>query len=467
MKNFIISLLFFFASINLAIATPALANLNSAGYTTAGGNPFVNITPRQCTWYAWGRAFEKTGIKVQFSQNSGRNGEAWYRLVTGLNKGSTPQSNSLVSFGPTKSYPEGHVAFIEEVNNGSVVLSEANVSSRTDYTMQTLTMSQLNSKSGGVVGYIYLGSVTVKDLWVKSNAPIIANTANGFDAQFKLVNSSSSAISYAKVALSIHDASKNYLKDMKIFDNVTIPAGGTWSTGIVYTNVPANAGTYYAVAKVAKNGTDWVNLADQAFIVTVANNLTRLGVTCPVSRLNPAQTTSCAATAYYSNGSNKSVTGTATTSWVTNNSNVATVSSQGVVTAKGAASDSNVNVTATYKDGAATQQGYASLTVTGLDGKLPADYGCTADQKNVASKAITGGSIVLMYSSKCGTNWAMAIPTNSTLATTATVTRTTGGSYSYTGKGTIYTPMVYSPTTKSCASGKIGNVSVPVNTVCR
>ncbi len=232
-------------------------------------------------------------------------------------------------------------------------------------------------------------------------------------------------------------------------------------------NVPNHL--HFIVYNGHNAGTSSVNVgfSGKTALTAAATNLTRLGVTCPASRLNPAQTTNCAATAYYSNGSNKSVTSTATTSWVTNLPSAATVTSQGVVTAKGAASDSNVSISATYKDGAATQQGSASLTVTGLDGKLPAAYGCTADQRNVASKAIAGGSIVLMYSSKCGTNWAKAIPTNSTLATTATVTRTTGGSYSYTGKGTIYTPMVYSPTTKSCASGKIGNVSVPVNTVCR
>ena len=312
----------------------------------------------------------------------------------------------------------------------------------------------------------YVQSIQVKDFWVKS-APIVANQTNGFDAQFKLTNSSSSTQTFAKVVLAIHDGNNTWVKDMKIFSNVSIAAGATWQTNIVATNSP-NAGNYLVVAKVAKTGADWVNLDSKPFTVTAANKMASVKVACPATRLNVAQTSTCSATAYYSNGSNKPVTSTASTSWATNNSNAATVTTQGVVTAKGVASDTAVAVTASYNESGVTQQGAANLTVVGLDGKLPTDFGCTADQQTVASKAITGGSIVLMFSKKCGTNWARAITTNSTVATTVKITRASDNkNYPVSGKGTISTPMVYSPITKACASGKIGSVSVADNTVCR
>lgn len=193
---------------------------------------------------------------------------------------------------------------------------------------------------------------------------------------------------------------------------------------------------------------------------------TKVTVNCPSARLNVSQTSVCSATVYYSNNTNKSVTSSPSTSWVTNNPS-AIVSSQGVVTAKGATSDTAVIVTASYKEGTVTKQGTANLTVVGLDGKLPAAFGCT-DPQVVASKAITGGSINLLYSKKCGTNWARASSTNSTVATIAKITRVADNkSFPVSGKGTISTPMVYSPNAKACASGKIGSVSVADNIVCK
>jgi murein DD-endopeptidase MepM/ murein hydrolase activator NlpD len=82
--------------------------------------------------------------------------------------------------------------------------------------------------------------IQVKDFWVKS-APIVANQTNGFDAQFKLTNSSTSTQTFAKVVLAIHDANNNWIKDMKLFPNVNITAGQTWQTNLVATTSP-NAG---------------------------------------------------------------------------------------------------------------------------------------------------------------------------------------------------------------------------------
>lgn len=190
-------------------------------------------------------------------------------------------------------------------------------------------------------------------------------------------------------------------------------------------------------------------------------SLKGIGVSCPKTQLSVSQTSACLATAYYSNGTNKDVS--KLSSWIVDKTSQASISS-GMVTAKGAASDTSVKVSTSFEGKTA----FTNITIIGLDGKLPADYGCTSDGKNVSSKKITGGEVVLMYSTKCGTNWARVIPTSNNSITEANVRRTSDSKkYQYKGKGAIYTPMVYSPTTKSCAFGKIGANSVADNTICK
>lgn len=206
-----------------------------------------------------------------------------------------------------------------------------------------------------------------------------------------------------------------------------------------------------------------------------SNTLKSLGVTCNLSTLKVLQSAACQATAYYTNGTNKTVTGTGA-SWVLKNANVnnntiATINSQGVVTAKGTSANSIVNVHATYSENGVVQQNSVKLTIEGVDGKSPIELGCTSDEQMVNYKVISGsvaGTIALMYSAKCGTNWAKAIPLKNTAKTNAKIMRMSDGrSYQYSGTGRIYTPMVFSPTTKACASGAIDTVKVIENTVCK
>jgi hypothetical protein len=242
--------------------------------------------------------------------------------------------------------------------------------------------------------------------------------------------------------------------------------------GSIWTNVrvqDASSGKWTSVKMEYgnKGGLGSKTYSTYGFIVPTPPP-TKVSVSCPSANLYVSQTSACSATAYYSNGTSKSVTDSAMTSWATNNSNASTITSKGIVTAKRVTSNAAVVVTVSYKQSGVTLKGTANLTVVGLDGKLPADCGCAGDQQSVASKAITGGSIVLMYSKKCGTNWTQAISTNSSSATTVKVTRTSDKkSYSNSGQGKIVSAMVYSPTTRVCASGKIGSVSVADNTVCK
>jgi hypothetical protein len=121
----------------------------------------------------------------------------------------------------------------------------------------------------------YINSIQLKDFWRKAD-PIYSGVTNGFDAQFKLANSSGKAISLESVALSLHDANGSFIKDMKKFSNVSIANGQTWQTGLVVTNTvysngsPLPAGTYRVVAKIDErvNGIwDGRHLGEQTFTI--------------------------------------------------------------------------------------------------------------------------------------------------------------------------------------------------------
>ena len=105
-------------------------------------------------------------------------------------------------------------------------------------------------------------------------------------------------------------------------------------------------------------------------------------------------------------------------------------------------------------------------TPTNYDGLLPTTTGCDQDGTTVNYKNITGGKIELRWSNRCKTNWTRVIPTKPSASTSAKIVRNNDGrTYYYNGSGTIYTPMVYAPSTTSCASGSISGISG--SNICR
>lgn len=100
------------------------------------------------------------------------------------------------------------------------------------------------------------------------------------------------------------------------------------------------------------------------------------------------------------------------------------------------------------------------------DGLLPTTTGCDQDGSTVQYKYVTGGKIELRWSNRCKTNWTRVTPNSISANTTAKVVRSSDGrTYSYSGNGTIYTPMVYAPSTTVCASGTISNSAT--GSICR
>lgn len=75
-----------------------------------------------CTWYAYGRALEKCGVKLGSWGDAG----FWYgkAKAAGFSVGTEPREDSIICWGDA--YGNGHVAFVEMVEGASVTWTESN-----------------------------------------------------------------------------------------------------------------------------------------------------------------------------------------------------------------------------------------------------------------------------------------------------------------------------------------------------
>ena len=130
-----------------------LANFNGSAYNAS--SPLKNYKG-QCTWYCWGRAYEKTGIRL----NTVNNAKTW---LSRLNTAGTqavwnsyaPRKNSIAV---KTSGTYGHVLFIEDVIGDTVYYTEANVPwndvlDATDGVLKKTTKANMAKMCNG---YIYL-----------------------------------------------------------------------------------------------------------------------------------------------------------------------------------------------------------------------------------------------------------------------------------------------------------------------
>lgn len=128
-------------------------DLNSACYSTS--NPFRDYWG-QCTWYAWGRAYEKTGIQLGYRGNA----KTWTSGTV-----STPRANSVAVWTGGQ---YGHVAFVEAYDGTNIYISEANrVPSQYSEGYINLSTGRFTYTYGGSgsynvdlpYGYTYLGDI--------------------------------------------------------------------------------------------------------------------------------------------------------------------------------------------------------------------------------------------------------------------------------------------------------------------
>ncbi len=127
-----------------------VANLsNTACYsspTNCGGRFKKSYTDNKkkyhasnCTWYAWGRMKEVTGVALSFSGSA--NGGQWGNSV---NRSNCYVDNNLTS--QCVAERNGHVAFVESVNGNNVYYTEANVNTNTDFKVIKTTVSAFKGK---------------------------------------------------------------------------------------------------------------------------------------------------------------------------------------------------------------------------------------------------------------------------------------------------------------------------------
>ena len=152
--------------LSLSISASAIGSygvdLSSAGYSSTGGNPFAYP---QCTWYCYGRAYEKFGISLPMRGNA----ETWYDAASasGFAVGTTPRVDSIVVLRGVGSATVGlgHVAYVEAMNGATALISAGNYLGNAYHEGTIDTVSGVVEPGNAeyeehVIGYIYLNSQT-------------------------------------------------------------------------------------------------------------------------------------------------------------------------------------------------------------------------------------------------------------------------------------------------------------------
>ena len=146
-------------------------NYSTPYYQSGTFTKFINYVG-QCTWYVFGRAQEKLGVTLAFSQPYGNNAKTWYDRINneGIEKGDMPRANSIAVFAPKEGRSGyGHVVFVEYIEGNYIYYSESNFGSsangqfdfNTDGVLKRDTVTNFENRSAvnEIVGYVYLESV--------------------------------------------------------------------------------------------------------------------------------------------------------------------------------------------------------------------------------------------------------------------------------------------------------------------
>jgi uncharacterized repeat protein (TIGR02543 family) len=162
----------------------------------------------ECTWYACGRAYEKTGTEIYWRTGDGRLGNAkeWLTCAAnyGYKCGTEPRVNSVIVWtGGTY----GHVAYIEDIVGNTLYISESNRIYHTysEGTIDTSTWKYtgtFNDNGSNTVsipaGYIYFDTTAPT---VSSYVDVSDVSSDGFTLSFEVTDDKSGvAMVYADVS---------------------------------------------------------------------------------------------------------------------------------------------------------------------------------------------------------------------------------------------------------------------------
>lgn len=384
-------------------------------------NPFAweNKYYGQCTWYAWGRAYEMTGVSL--NECTG-NAAKWYNAAKSAGRavGSTPRANSIAVFSTYSGY--GHVGYVEAVSGDTVTLSESNNScygKSTSQQVSTLaegityysgqhnfTANQLKNRYTGtywekLVGYIYLVddptpgglSISVKSTYYTDENVVVS------------WNTPSSAVKYG-FTLRYNPTNGNDIIDKYVTGN-SYNLGKLGAGNYRLWMRPYNASGVGGTAVYVDFG---VTTRPVTKVTGITLNKTSLS-------LQKGQSASLTATVAPSNATNKSVT------WSSNNTGVATVSNGNVK----AIAAGTATITVTAADGSGKK---AACTVKVSN---PHTHSYTAKVTKAATCTAEG---VKTYTCSCGASYTEKIAktahkavTDSAVAATCTREGKTQGSH--------------------------------------
>ena len=152
----------------ISVSAYSSPNWYCGAYSSSNPYAWSNLYG-QCTWYAWGRAMEITGVQLPCRGYA----QDWVYQSGNYSVDMNPSANSVVVWRGGVSGC-GHVAFVEEVNGNNIVISQSNGGS--NYTLdnqyslgagikyyngfKTMSMNEVRSCSfGTLAGFIHCGSV--------------------------------------------------------------------------------------------------------------------------------------------------------------------------------------------------------------------------------------------------------------------------------------------------------------------
>lgn len=104
---------------------PRTTNPGTGGtYYSKPGNPFPS-PGWNCTWYAFGRAYEILGYRPNLSTSHARDWWGYNKSTNAFRYGSEPRPGAIACWWGNSTYIYGHVAVVEKVENGVVYTSSS------------------------------------------------------------------------------------------------------------------------------------------------------------------------------------------------------------------------------------------------------------------------------------------------------------------------------------------------------
>ena len=109
---------------------PRTTNPGTGGtYYSKPGNPFPS-PGWNCTWYAFGRAYEILGYRPNLSTSHARDWWGYNKSTNAFRYGSEPRPGAIACWWGDGTYIYGHVAVVEKVENGVVYTSSSSYGTR-------------------------------------------------------------------------------------------------------------------------------------------------------------------------------------------------------------------------------------------------------------------------------------------------------------------------------------------------